>query len=179
MRFINSVFSPAKESCVSVSEGLNLLNSNESGLLEFYHQHINQAAVEWAHLEITCRNGQLNSCNQADWHNIAFNKIERHYHAPTGKYSRDVLHIINNRVLIVGSYELEVVLTFKTLAGAVLRSEKKLVINFDHSEFYNRTVIIPKRKRVFVSSEDIQLEDSPYSSETLICFEKEISGRPI
>jgi hypothetical protein len=170
MRFVNSIFSPMKESSIAVSEGVNLLNLKEPGLLEFYHQHIGQAAVEYAHLTITCRNGQLSSCSQTGWCNSAFNKIERYYHAPTGKYSRDILHIINTKIIFTGSYELEVALTLKTFAGTVYKSEKKLVINFNHSEFYNRTVVVQKRKKVFVSADDIQLEESPYSSETLVCF---------
>ncbi len=153
-----------------------MLNPHEPGLLEFYQQHLNQAAVEYAHLEITCRNGQLSSCNQTGWHNSAFNKIERYYHAPTGKYSRDILHIINTKIILAGCYELDVALTLKTFSGTVVKSEKKLVINFNHSEYYNRTVILPRKKRVFVSAEDIQLEETPYASETLVCFEREIKG---
>jgi hypothetical protein len=51
-----------------------------------------------------------------------------------------------------------VALILKTFSGTVYKAEKKLVINFNHSEYYNRTVILPRKKRVFVSSEDIQLE---------------------
>jgi hypothetical protein len=83
---------------------------------------MSQAAVEYAHLEITCRNGQLSSCNQADWRNSAFNKVERYYYAPTAKYCRDVLHIINSKIIFLGSYELEVALTLKTFSGVVYKS---------------------------------------------------------
>lgn len=122
MGFINTIFSPCKENSIGVSEGLNLLCSSEPAVMEFYHHHINQTAVEYAHLEVTCRNGQLNSCSQKDWRNTGFNKIERYYHAPTGKYARDMLHFVNNRILIMGSYELQVALTVKTLSGAVYKS---------------------------------------------------------
>ena len=50
MRFVNSIFSEMKDNCIGVSEGVNLLNVNEDGLMEFYHHHISQAAVEYAHL---------------------------------------------------------------------------------------------------------------------------------
>lgn len=176
MRFVNTIFSRLKESSIGVSEGVNLLNLHEPGLLEFYQQHLSQAAVEYAHLEITCGNGQLSSCNQAGWRNSAFNKIERYYHAPSGKYTNDILHIINTKIIMMGSYELEVALVLKTFSGTIYKAEKKLVINFNHSEYYNRTVIIPRKKKLFVSAEDIQLEGNPYSSETLVCFEREIKG---
>jgi hypothetical protein len=104
MRFVNTIFSRLKESSIRVSEGVNVLNLHEPGLLEFYQQHLNQTAVEYAHLEITCRNGQLSSCNQAGWRNSAFNKIERYYHAPTGKYTKDILHIVNTKIILTGSY---------------------------------------------------------------------------
>ena len=177
MRFVNSIFSEMKDNCIGVSEGVNLLNVNEDGLMEFYHHHISQAAVEYAHLQITCRNGQLSSCNQTWWRNSAFNKIERYYYAPTGKYSRDILHIINTKIMFYGSYELEVALTLKNFSGVVYKSKKNLIINFNQSEFYNRTVVVPRRKKIFVSGDDIQLQESPYCSEALVTFEREIKAK--
>jgi hypothetical protein len=54
----------------------------------------------------------------------------------------------------------------------VYSTNKKVVINFDHSELYTRTVALPKRKRAFVVGNDIQLQRNPYCSETVISFEK-------
>jgi hypothetical protein len=162
MNFINTIFSPRSENTISVNEGINLLNVRDPEVFNFYHQYINQVVAEYAHLTITCKNGQLGSCVQTDWTNTAFNKIERYYYAPTVKYTKDILHIINTRIIYSGSYELVVNLSFKCFNGVVYNSEKKIVINFDHSEFYNRTVAIPRKKRPFVTADDVQFEESPY-----------------
>lgn len=177
MAFINTIFCPNRSNSLSVSSGLNVLDLCDSDMLEFYHQHINQVAIEYARLSITCRNGELSSCEQGDWKNVGFNRIERCYYAPTAKYSRDILHIINTKILFSGSYELDIGLTYKCFNGVIYSSEKKIVINFNHSEFYNRTVAVPRRKRAFMTAEDVQLAENPYCSEAIVCFEKKIEEK--
>ena len=78
-----------------------------------------------------------------------------------------------------GSYELDIVLTYKCFNGVLYSSEKKIVINFNHSEFYNRTVAVTRRKRAYITAEDVQLTENPYSSETIVCFEKEIGEKDV
>lgn len=75
LTFINSIFCPNRENRLSVSTGINVMDLYDSDMLEFYHQHINQVVIEYAKLTITCRNGELSSCEQNDWKNIGFNKI--------------------------------------------------------------------------------------------------------
>lgn len=179
MTFVNSIFCPKRGNALSVSTGINVLDLHDGEMLEFYHQHINQVVIEYARLTITCRNGELSSCEQSDWKNLSFNKIERCYYAPTAKYSKDILHIINTKIIFSGSYELDISLTYKCFNGVIYSSEKKIVINFNHSEFYNRTVAVPRRKRAFMTAEDVQLQESPYSSETIVCFEKEMRGKDV
>lgn len=179
MTFINSIFCPNRGNSLSVSTGINVLDLYDGDMLDFYHQHINQAAVEYARLTITCRNGELSSCEQSDWKNVGFSKIERCYYAPTAKYSKDILHIINTKIIFSGSYDLDIHLTYKCFNGVIYSSEKKIVINFNHSEFYNRTVAVPRRKRAFITAEDVQLAESPYNSETIVCFEKEIREKDV
>jgi hypothetical protein len=127
-------------------------------------------AIESAHLAITCRNGEISSCKQEDWRNSSFNKIERTYYGPSIRYTKDVLHFINSKVIYEGSYELDISLTLKCFGGTTYTADKKIAISFDHSEMYNRTVCPPKKSRIYCSTEDIVLEENPYETETLIFF---------
>lgn len=65
-------------------------------------------ALEYAHLSITCRNGEINSCSQDDWRNTAFNKIERKYYGPSIRYAKDVLHFVNSKITYGGEYDLDI-----------------------------------------------------------------------
>lgn len=174
MKFINTIFSPYRDNSLSVCQGVNFISTSDPDAFLFYHHHINQVAIQYAHLTITCRNGQLGSSSELDWKNTAFNKIQRYYFAPTIKYAKDIVHIVNSQIIYNGSYQLNINLQYKCFNGVVYSSEKKIVIDFNHSEFYNRTVAIPKRKRIFITSNNIELLGDPYNSETVVAFQKDI-----
>lgn len=104
MRFVNTIFCSDVENKISTNLGFNIISNDDLDAFEYYHKHINQIAIEYAHLSITCTNGELNSCSQSDWKNTSFNKIERYYSAPTYKYTKDIIHIINTKIVFEGSY---------------------------------------------------------------------------
>lgn len=106
IKFICNIFSPKPDNHVSISEGINSLSIHQPFIYEFFHHYANQMAIEFAHLVITCSNGIINSCNQQEWANTAFNKIERRYYGPSIRYQKDILHFINSRIIFYGSYEL-------------------------------------------------------------------------
>jgi hypothetical protein len=127
-------------------------------------------AIQYAHLVITCRNGEIYSYSQNCWKNTAFNKIERSYYGPSVRYIKDALHFINSKIVFSGSYDLDIQLKFKCFGGKLYTSEKKIAINFDHNEVYTRTVCAQRKPRTYYFSEDLELEETPYESETLIYF---------
>lgn len=68
-------------------------------------------------------------------------------------------------------------LEYKCFGGKTYTSEKKIGIHFNHNEVYNRTVCSVFKARVFCPVEEIELEENPYESETVILFDKIKEGR--
>ncbi len=78
-------------------------------VFEFFHHDLNQMALEYAHLSITCRNGEINSCRQDDWRNTAFNKIERKELWAQHSVIRAMsLHFVNSKITYGGEYDLDI-----------------------------------------------------------------------
>lgn len=83
----------------------------------------------------------INSYNQNEWINTAFNKVERHYYGPSILYRKDVLHFINSKRIRGGSYELNITLTYRHFDGNSYASHKRVRVAFDEKQNYHRTVV--------------------------------------
>lgn len=71
-------YGPFTENRISVQEGMSYLSTciNEvDDLIGFYQRYLALAAVEFATLTVTCKNGSITSCDQGEWRNLDFNKI--------------------------------------------------------------------------------------------------------
>lgn len=101
--YICSIFGPFRgPSLISISQGINQLSTVQeklSKVLSYFQNLLNQATVLHATLSITSNNGCLSIPNDDDWQSDGFNRIVRHYYAPTSQYTRDLVKFMNMNYL--------------------------------------------------------------------------------
>ena len=175
-----NIFGPFTANEISISQGISYFSTAKketTDLVQILHSYLAQIAIEFATLTISCGNGSISSRSQNEWRNISFNAIERHYYGPSIKYERDTLHFINSKLDVKGSYELTFNLRFKCFDGLSYTSRKSLVIDFNNTEAYLRSVGMPYKTKFYLSPYDLPMKENPYKTETVIMFEKNISGK--
>lgn len=93
--FIVTIFGPFQTQKVSMNEGISCLSylNGLNKMISYQMYLIYYSALVNGTLSITCNNGQVISSDKDSWTNVAFNKIERKYFAPSIKYDKDVLSI--------------------------------------------------------------------------------------
>ena len=175
-----TLMAPFRVSEISVSHGINSLSTEKHDfekLMAIFHSHLANAAIEYATLTITCGNGSISSRCQEEWRNVSFNCIERDYYGPSIKYHQDILHFVNTKIDLVGSYQLDFTLRFKQFSGQVYSSHKCLVINFNHTQTYLKSVGMPYKGRMYEGPLKLQLRDNPFKTETVVMFEKNLYAK--
>ena len=152
-----------------------MFSLDDDEAVEYYHKHyLNQMAIEFACLQINCRNGEITSMAQHNWANVAFDRIERNYYGPSVKYDRDVVHIISNHFALDGHYDLEISLLFKYFDGQTYKVEKRVSIHFERGQLLHRTMRVEDRtERLFESTQDYGFEESGCRSFTYVTFSKD------
>lgn len=112
---IGGIFGSFQNNKISINHGLNFfstLHEDLTNLISFFHGYLNQTALKFATMTITCRNGNITSKDQEEWKNISFNSIQRNYYGPSIKYHKDSLNFLHSRYDYRGTYELDLNLKF-------------------------------------------------------------------